>query len=64
LYPVGPIKRVYCKLQTFPKVAGNRMGEYILDANDSAVMTVEFANGALGTIHTSRWVAGHATGSP
>ncbi len=59
-FPAGPIKTVYCKLKTFDKAPGNRVGEYVLDANDSAVMTVEFANGALGTIHTTRWSGGHA----
>lgn len=59
-FPAGPLKNVYCKLKTFPKAPGNRIGEYVLDANDSAVMTVEFANGALGTIHTTRWSGGHA----
>lgn len=59
-YPCGPIKEVYCRLRAFPKAPGNRVGDYKLDANDSAVLNVEFANGALGTIHTSRWVAGHA----
>lgn len=58
-FPVGPLREVFCRLKTFPKAPGNRMGEYILDANDSAVLNVEFANGALGTIHTSRWIAGH-----
>lgn len=59
-FPAGPISRVYGKLKTFHKAKGDRIGEYILDANDSAVMTVEFANGALGTIHTTRWSGGHA----
>ncbi|MBC2593410.1 Gfo/Idh/MocA family oxidoreductase [Ruficoccus amylovorans] len=59
-FPAGPLKSVYCKLKTFDKAPGNRIGEYLLDANDSAVMTVEFANGALGTIHTTRWMGGHA----
>jgi len=59
-FPAGQIKTVYCKLKTFAKAAGNRVGDYVLDANDSAVMTVEFANGALGTIHTTRWSGGHA----
>ena len=59
-FPAGPIKNVYCKLKTFAKAPGNRVGEYVLDANDSAVMTVVFANGALGTIHTTRWSGGHA----
>ena len=59
-FPAGPIKSVYCTLKTFAKAPGNRVGDYVLDANDSAVMTVEFANGALGTIHTTRWSGGHA----
>jgi predicted dehydrogenase len=59
-FPAGPIRSVYGKLKTFDKAPGNVVGEYVLDANDSAVMTVEFANGALGTIHTTRWSGGHA----
>ncbi len=59
-FPCGPIKEVYCRMRAFPKAPGNKIGEYKLDANDSAVLNVEFANGALGTIHTSRWVGGHA----
>jgi len=58
-YPVGPIAKVDCKLKTFPKAPKNRIGDYRLDANDSAVMTVEFKNGALGVIHTTRWATGH-----
>jgi len=58
-FPCGPLKEVYCRLRAFPKAKGNRIGEFKLDANDSAVLNVEFANGALGTIHTSRWAGGH-----
>ena len=58
-FPVGPIKKVTCKLKAFDKAPKNRIGEYPLDANDSAIITVEFANGALGTIHTTRWATGH-----
>ena len=47
-------------MKTFDKAPGGRLGQYVLDANDSAVMTVELTNGALGTIHTSRWATGHA----
>lgn len=54
------IAALNCRLQTFSKVPGDRIGEYVLDANDSFVMSVEFANGAIGTIHSSRWAAGHA----
>lgn len=59
-FPCGPVKEVYCRMRAFPKAPGDRIGEYKLDANDSAILNVEFANGALGTIHTSRWVGGHA----
>jgi len=59
-YPAGPISTVYCKLKNFPKAPRNRMGEYTLDANDSALMTVEFKNGAVGVIHTTRCATGHA----
>lgn len=59
-YPAGPIKKVFCQLKVFPKAPKNRIGEYPLDANDSAVINVEFANGALGTIHTTRFATGHA----
>jgi predicted dehydrogenase len=58
-YPVGPISRVYCQLKTFPKTKGNKIGKYVLDANDSALLNVEFKNGAAGTIHTTRWAGGH-----
>ncbi|GAB4176817.1 MAG: Gfo/Idh/MocA family oxidoreductase [Terrimicrobiaceae bacterium] len=58
-FPVGPIRSVFCRLKTFPKAPGDRIGEYHLDANDSAVLNVEFANGALGVIHTTRWAPGH-----
>ena len=58
-FPAGPIKKVFCQLKTFSKAPKNRIGDYLLDANDSAVLNVEFANGALGTIHTTRWATGH-----
>ncbi len=53
--PVGDYKSVHCKLKTFDKTEGNRVGEYDLDANDSAIITAEFSNGAIGSIHTTRW---------
>lgn len=58
--PVGPISQIYCQLKAFNKAPRNKVGEYTLDANDSATMNVEFANGALGVIHTTRWASGHA----
>lgn len=47
------------RLKTFHKADGDQIGEYPLDANDSAVMTVEFANGAIGVIQASRFMTGH-----
>ncbi|MCX7935307.1 MAG: Gfo/Idh/MocA family oxidoreductase, partial [Planctomycetota bacterium] len=56
----GEIAEISCRLRTFPKgVPGNRLGEYILDANDSFAATLLFKNGALGVIHSSRWATGH-----
>lgn len=58
-YPVGHISSIYCRLKAFRKAPRDRVGEYVLDANDSAVLSIEFKNGALGTIHTTRWAGGH-----
>lgn len=58
-YPAGDVKNVFCRLKTFDKAPGGKIGPYVLDANDSAVITVELVNGGLGTIHTSRWATGH-----
>lgn len=56
----GDIAEIRCTLKTFEKgVTGNRLGGYVLDANDSFVATVVFRNGALGTIHSTRWATGH-----
>ena len=54
------IASMNCRLQTFNKVPGDKIGEYVLDANDSFVISAEFANGAIGTIHSSRWASGHS----
>lgn len=58
-FPAGPVKQLHCKLKTFKKAPRNRIGEYVLDANDSAVITAEFANGALASIQTTRMMGGH-----
>lgn len=55
-----PITSMNCRLQTFSKVPGDRIGEYVLDANDSFIISAEFGNGAIGTIHSSRWASGHS----
>ena len=55
----GDFSQIYCKLKSFDKgVPENRVGEYVLDANDSIATTVVFKNGALGTITSSRWAVG------
>lgn len=58
-YLCGDISDIYSEVKTFPKAKGNKIGEYILDANDSFVSTVTFKNGALGTVHCSRWATGY-----
>ncbi|MCY2929590.1 MAG: Gfo/Idh/MocA family oxidoreductase [Planctomycetota bacterium] len=56
----GEIDRIACQLKTFDKgVRGNRLGEYVFDANDSFAATLGFAGGGLGAIHSSRWACGH-----
>lgn len=58
-FPVGDIIAVNCQLKCFDKAPDNRIGDYVLDANDSALMRVEFVGGALGTIQATRWATGH-----
>jgi predicted dehydrogenase len=53
------IEDMTCRLKTFHKADGDRIGEYLLDANDSFVMSVEFDNGALGVIHATRMATGY-----
>ena len=55
-----PVVAMNSRLQTFTKLPGDRIGEYVLDANDSFIISAEFANGAIGTIHSSRWASGHS----
>ncbi len=59
-YAIGmmPIS-LQAQLKTFHKASGDKIGEYPLDANDSATMSVEFENGALGVIHASRFMTGY-----
>ncbi|MCZ6706095.1 MAG: Gfo/Idh/MocA family oxidoreductase [Bacteroidetes bacterium] len=58
-YCAGDVNWLRCDLRTFSKAEGNQVGPYELDANDSAVLTLSFENGALGTLHMSRWATGH-----
>lgn len=53
------VTEISARLQTFDKAPGGRIGEYVLDANDSATMQVRLMNGALGTLSATRFAAGH-----
>ncbi len=53
------VASISCRLQTFDKAPGGRIGDYVLDANDSAVMHVQLASGAIGVIHASRFASGY-----
>ena len=59
-FPAGPLKSIHCRLKTFDKAPGNKIDDYLLDVNDSAIMTVEFANGAIGSVTATRYATGHA----
>ncbi|KXU35643.1 oxidoreductase [Cephaloticoccus primus] len=54
-----PVSDVSCRFAVHNKVPGNKHGEYVLDANDSATMQLKLANGALGTISATRVATGH-----
>ena len=53
------VAEMSCRLATFDKAPGGRIGDYVLDANDSATMQVTLANGALGTVAATRFASGH-----
>ena len=56
----GDITTISCNLQTSEKpVSGNSIDEYVFDANDGFVSSVRFQNGAVGTIHSTRWASGY-----
>ncbi|NGM43956.1 Gfo/Idh/MocA family oxidoreductase [Rhodobacter sp. SGA-6-6] len=50
---------VSARLATFDKAPGGRIGDYALDANDSATMQLRLAGGALGVVHATRFASGH-----
>ena len=56
-FPVGKIKSINSRLKTF-KDKGDKIGEYVLDANDIFISMIEFENGALGTVSASRYATG------
>lgn len=61
----GDIRRVHCVFGNFPKVS--KSGEPLtrwqgkaLDADDTAVISAEFAAGGMGVLQVSRWASGRA----
>ena len=50
---------VSCRLKTFDKAPDGRIGDYVLDANDSATMQLMLENGAIGTVAATRFATGH-----
>ena len=50
---------VSCRLKTFDKAPDGRIGDYVLDANDSVTMQLVLENGAIGTVAATRFATGH-----
>ncbi len=50
---------LYADLATFPKAAGDRIGDYVLDANDSVAIQGRLESGALVTVTATRFATGH-----
>lgn len=62
---VGDVRRVNCTFGNFPKVAKDgtpftRWQGKPLDADDTALITLEFANGGMGMLQVTRWASGRA----
>jgi len=53
------VTSLMAKLHTFAKAPGDKIGDYPLDANDSFTMSATLGNGALASIHASRFASGH-----
>jgi predicted dehydrogenase len=58
-FPIGTIKKLNARLKTF-KSKGEKIKDYTLDANDTFISMVEFENGALGTITSTRFATGYS----
>ncbi|RKF17452.1 gfo/Idh/MocA family oxidoreductase [Alginatibacterium sediminis] len=58
-FPVGDFAAISCQLKTFAKAPNDQIGEYPLDANDSAIISAQFGNGALAAIQATRWATGN-----
>ncbi len=52
-------REISCRVATFDKAEGGRIGDYVLDANDSVTMQVLLQGGAIGTVAATRFASGH-----
>jgi predicted dehydrogenase len=52
-------KAVVARLKTFDKAPGNKIGEYVLDANDTAMMMGELDGGAQLMVQATRFMTGY-----
>ena len=53
------IEHVAAELPVYPKAPGDRIGDYVLDANDSALLVARLAGGARASIIATRYATGH-----
>ena len=53
------VSDIFCRLKTFHKAPGDKIGEYELDANDSFAASIALDGGAVGVVHASRFASGH-----
>lgn len=59
-YAIGDaIADLSCRLKTYDKAPGGRIGDYVLDANDGCAMHLELAGGAIGSVTATRFASGH-----
>jgi len=56
-FVVGDIAELECRTVIYDKGV-KKIGPYMFDANDAFFSTVRFKNGAVGTLHGSRWASG------
>jgi predicted dehydrogenase len=54
-----PVADLSCRLKTYAKAPGDRIGDYVLDANDGFAMHIGLAGGGIGTVSASRMTTGH-----
>ena len=60
-FVAGAPRELSCQMTSLPKgLPGNKYKGVLLDANDSFVASLRFANGALGVVHSSRWATGQS----